>query len=154
MNYNIEKVLYTEDDNKFVYNVKKDAYKNYVEENWGIWDEHKQRELFKDFLEEYKKELYIIKLNNERIGFYHGEILANGDYEIGNICIIPKYQGKGIGTKILKDILEKYKNNNILLQYFKQNPVGNLYLRLGFELYDETDYHYKMVKRVKLKECE
>ena len=28
----------------------------------------------------------------------------DGSYEIGNICIIPEYQGRGIGTQVLKDI--------------------------------------------------
>ena len=67
-------------------------------------------------------------------------------YGIENICIIPEYQRKGIGTKILKDIIEKYNETNIEIQYFKQNPVGNLYERLGFEKYGENNFHYKMIK--------
>lgn len=102
--------------------------------------------MFNDYIEKNKENIYIIKINKERIGFYQGQTLNDGDYEIGNICIIPKYQGKGIGTNLLKEILKKYKDINIFLQYFKQNPVGNLYLKLGFKVYEETDYHYKMIK--------
>ena len=80
-------------------------------------------------------------------GFYNDEILENGDYEVGNIWIIPEYQGKGIGTEILKDILEINKDKNIHIQYFKQNTVGNLYARLGFIPNGETNYHYQMIKR-------
>lgn len=36
---------------------------------------------------------------NEKIGFYNGEVSENGNYEIGNICIISECHGKGIGTK-------------------------------------------------------
>lgn len=57
---------------------------------------------------------------------------------------INEYQGKGIGTKILKDILEKYNDTDIEIQYFKQNPVGVLYERLGFEKSGETNFHYQM----------
>ena len=48
--------------------------------------------------------------------------------------------------KKLKDILEQYKDKNIHIQYFKQNPVGKLYERLGFIANGETKTHYQMVK--------
>ena len=80
------------------------------------------------------------------IGFYNGNIIETGNYEIGNICIIPEYQNKGIGTKIIKDIITLYKKNDIELQCFKTNPVKKLYERLGFRVYKETDFHYKMKK--------
>ena len=83
---------------------------------------------------------------DNKIGFYNGEVLENGNYEVGNICIIPEYQGKGIGTKILKDKLKENKDRNIDIQYFKQNPVGKLYERLGFVPSGETEFHYQMVK--------
>ena len=93
-----------------------------------------------------KENVYIIEFENKDIGFYNGEVLENGDYEIGNICIIPEYQGRGIGTKILKDIIKQNMERNIKLQYFKQNPVGKLYQRLGFILVNESKYHYQMKK--------
>ena len=83
---------------------------------------------------------------DKKIGFYNGEVLENGNYEVGNICIIPEYQGKGIGTKLLKDKLEENKDRNIEIQYFKQNPVGALYERLGFVPNGETQFHYQMMK--------
>lgn len=137
---------YTNNDYKFVYEVKKNAYKKYVEECWGEWEEETQQKYFKNFINQVKDNAYIIQYDNNDIGFYNGEILKNGNYEIGNICIIPEYQGKGIGTNILKYMLEKYSDTNIEIQYFKQNPVGNLYERLGFEKSGETDFHYQMIK--------
>ena len=85
-------------------------------------------------------------------GFYNGKDKYNNTFEIGNICIKPEYQNKGIGTKILKGILEKYSNTNIEIQYFKQNPVGILYERLGFEKSGETNFHYQMVKYKTIKQ--
>ena len=98
------------------------------------------------FISIVKDNAYIIVLHNKRIGFYNGQLLENGNYEIGNICILPEYQRKGIGTKILKDILKKYKECNIEIQYFKSNPVGELYKRLGFIKNGESKFHYKMIK--------
>ena len=123
MNTNIKLVPYKDNDYEFVYEVKKKAYKKYVEECWGPWNEEIQRELFQKFITNVQNNAYIIMNNDIKIGFYNGEILENGNYEIGNICIIPEYQGKGIGTKILKNKLEENKDINIEIQYFKQNPV-------------------------------
>lgn len=142
---------YTINDYKFVYEVKKNAYKKYVEECYGAWVEEVQQKYFENFINQVKDNAYIIQYDNKDIGFYNGERLENGNYEVGNICIIPEYQGKGIGTKILKDILEKYSNTNIEIQYFKQNRVGSLYERLGFEKSGETDFHYQMIKPKSMK---
>ena len=134
-------------DYDFVYEVKKNAYKKYVEECWGSWIEEDQRNYFKNFIEQVKENAYIIQLNGKDIGFYNGEILEDGSYEIGNICIIPEYQGRGIGTEILKDMIELHQQEDIHIQYFKQNPVGNLYRRLGFKENGETKFHYQMIKQ-------
>ena len=111
------------------------------------WDENTQRELFTKFIETVKDNTWLIKYEDEIIGFYNGNNIDKDNYEIGNICIIPKYQGQGIGTQILKGILNKHKKEDIHLQYFKQNPVGELYERLGFEKEKAKAYHYKMIKR-------
>ena len=137
---------FTKNDYEYIYELKKKAYIDYVIANWGTWDENAQREYFKKFVEAYKETMYVITKDNMIIGFYNDDFLENGNYEIGNICIDEKYRGQGIGTKILLDILEKYKNYNIELQYFKQNRVGELYKRLGFVENGETNFHYKMIK--------
>lgn len=136
---------YTDIDAPFVYEAKKNAYKKYVEKCYGEWVEENQRKYFDDFINRVKEHAYIIQFDNKDIGFYNGERLENGSYEIGNICIIPEYQGKGIGTGILKGILKKYADCKIKCQYFKQNPVGALYERCGFEKCGETDFHYQMI---------
>ena len=146
MKYKLIKI--TEKDYNFIYELKKNAYIKYVDEIWG-WNEEFQKQKYHEFIKKYKEYTYLINLDNKDVGFYNDEYLDNGDYEVCNICIIPEYQGKGIGTKILKDVLEKNKDKNIHIQYFKQNPVGELYARLGFEPNGETKYHYQMIKRKK-----
>ena len=69
-------------------------------------------------------------------------------YLIVNVVVHNEYQGKGIGTKILQSKLKEYSDKNIEIQYFKQNPVGKLYKRLGFEPNGETEFHYQMIKRI------
>lgn len=139
---------YQNTDYEFVYEVKKNAYKKYVEQCWGNWNDAEQRDRFKEFINKSSDRIYIIMINNKRIGFYQGQIVNDKTYYIENICIIPEYQGKGIGTDLIKTILEKHSDKNIEIQYFKQNPVGNLYKRLGFVNNGETEFHYQMIKKV------
>ena len=137
----------TESNYDFIYQVKKDAYKKYVEIYFGSWDEEKQKEYFIKFIETYKEGAFIITFGGKDIGFYNGCTVDN-KYEIGNICIIPEYQNRGIGTDILKDILAENSGKEIVLQYFKENPVGRLYERLGFKQVGETQFHYQMAKEI------
>lgn len=146
MNNTYQLVPYTHEYYDFIYNVKKNSYKKYVEEYWGTWNDKEQQIRFKSSIDRNKNNTYIIIYENKKIGFYQGKLINKDTYYIENICIIPEYQGKGIGTKILSDIIEKYKEYNVEIQYFKNNPVGNLYKKLGFNIYDETEFHYKMKK--------
>lgn len=140
---------YKIDDYEFVYNTKKVVYQKYIVSNWGEWNEERQREMFSNFINEYSKDIMIIIKDNQRIGFFHGKVVDNTAYEIGNICIIPNYQGQGIGSTILNKIISENKHKDIYLQYFKQNPVVNLYHRLGFEIIEELPYHFKMILKSK-----
>lgn len=135
----------TESDYEFIYQVKKDAYKKYVEMYYGDWNEEEQKVYFEKFITTYKDGAFIITLDRKDIGFYNGSV-SDDKYEIGNICIVPEYQNRGIGTAILKELLSKNVDKEISLQYFKCNPVGKLYERLGFKLVGETPYHYQMNK--------
>ena len=49
MNKEVSLVAYTDNDYEFVYEVKKNAYKKYVEECWGSWVDEDQRKYFEKF---------------------------------------------------------------------------------------------------------
>lgn len=141
--------IITEKDYDFIYQVKKEAYQKYVETNFGEWKEELQREFFKEFMEKFKEGAYIITFQGADIGFFN-EYQTDSTCEIGNICILTEYQNQGIGTAILQDVIENHADKEIHLQYFKQNPVGSLYERLGFRRCGETAYHYQMKKEAVL----
>ncbi len=146
-NYILKK--YENTDYEFVYEIKKNAYKKYIEQCYGKWDDIDQKNRFKESMEKTFDRTYIIIFNNEMIGFYQGQVVNERTYYVENICIIPEYQGKGIGTEILKSVINEYSDKNIEIQYFKQNPIGRLYEKLGFEHNGETEFHYQMIKRKK-----
>ena len=147
LNYTI--VDYPDDDYDFVYDVKKISYSDYVTTFWGQWNEQTQKELFAKFIDTYKDGIKIIKLDDTPIGFYNGEQIDVSTYEIGNVCLLPNYQGKGLGTRILKDIIDSHKGQDITLRHFKGNPAGKLYNRLGFVNVEEQPYHIKMLLKNK-----
>ena len=45
---------YNDKDYEFIYELKKNAYKDYVIANWGIWNEEEQRKYYHTFIETYK----------------------------------------------------------------------------------------------------
>lgn len=142
-------VPYTDKDYNFIYETKKQAYKTYVEQNYGAWVEQDQLEMFKTFIEDRKNNIQIITLDNKQIGFVDGKVVSNTLYEQGNICVVPEYQNKGIGTHYLTTLINSHPDKNISLRVFKQNPAQNLYKRLGFEITGETKTHFNMMKKSK-----
>ena len=135
---------YTQADYEFVYQAKKDAYKCYVEEFWGAWDEEQQRSFFADFIKKVQDTLSIVEYEGTSIGLYHGNLMDHDTYEIGNIIVIPSYQGNGIGSDILTKVIQNNQKLKMHLQVFKDNPAINLYRRLGFVVIDETRTHLIM----------
>ena len=136
---------YLSSDKETIYRIKKILYEKYYIELYGKWDEDNQKSFHEQFIKDRRNDIWIIQLNTKDIGFYNGNEIDYNNYEIENICILPEYQNRGIGTQILKYILKVHNNQNILLEYYKKNPVGNLYKRLGFIKYKEEDNHYKLI---------
>ena len=64
-NYILRK--YENTDYEFVYEVKKNAYKKYVEQCWGKWNETDQKNRYKESMEKTSDRTYIIMFNDERI---------------------------------------------------------------------------------------
>ena len=42
--------------------------------------------------------------------------------------------------------MKLHSHQDLHIQYFKQNPVGKLYQKLGFVPNGETEFHYQMYK--------
>lgn len=53
---------------------------------------------------------YIIMCGNQPVGDIIFRDNHDGGFYIGSLCIIPKYQGMGLGTKALQFVFEEYSN--------------------------------------------
>lgn len=82
-----------------------------------------------------------IKNSVDCIGVYDGDLLVGfirtiGDQQtvmfIQDILVLPEYQRKGIGTKLLKDIIEKYKHvRQVTLATDDTEKTKQFYLSMG-----------------------
>ena len=135
----------TLDDFDFLFELKKQNFKWYVDKIWG-WKNDEQKERLKQDLKEHLAHKRIILIDNKEVGVYAVHTTENGELFINEISILKEYQNKGIGRKILEEQLKENKQKGIrtILQVFKDNPAKSLYEKLGFKVYGETETHYQM----------
>lgn len=53
---------------------------------------------------------FVILCDGEPVGCVSGKKVKEGVYEVGCLCVIPAFQGKGIGTRAIKFITSYYKD--------------------------------------------
>jgi N-acetylglutamate synthase-like GNAT family acetyltransferase len=130
---------------EFSYQVKKEAEGEYITHMFG-WDEEIQRDFHAKAWQEQKPD--IITYDGKVIGTI--AIIESEDcIEIGQFFILPDYQNKGIGTPLLKDILNKADSlcKNVKLKFLKNNPVKSLYVRNGFRVVDTSEILHYMERK-------
>ena len=62
--------------------------------------------------------------------------------------ILPRYQGRGIGTALVRRVLERADNRNLPVTLFvmKGARARNLYERMGFSVVEDNVNNYKMCR--------
>lgn len=147
--YNFKK--YEQQDFDHLYKIKKDCFKWYVQKLYGEWNDDFQIEFFRDYINKELENINVIVYKNEKIGIFTNKINDDNKSVIELFYIDKKFQGRGIGKEILMEQLEKDRQNgrNTILRVFKENPARSLYEKVGFEIYDETKSHYKMIRKLK-----
>ena len=125
---------------EFSYRVKKAAEGDYITEMFG-WDEAEQRKFHTRDWEQ--KRPMIISLGGEPVGMiYIGE---NEDcIEIGQFFILPEYQKRGIGTHVLRQVLDRADRSGltIKLAHLRNNPAASLYRRHGFKAVEANEQFF------------
>ena len=132
------------------YDIRKNALGEYVKQTWG-WDEDWQ---WKYHLEDFNPEiLYMVEIDGVPVATLE-EIPEDGAILVSGIYIIDKYQSMGIGKELMKSVMaDALKDNkSVKLQVLKvNNRAKEFYQRLGFEVFDESKSHYKMIYHHKSK---
>lgn len=68
----------------------------------------KTKEMMEWSIIDYPK--FLIMLDSKPVGCISCKEMENGIYEVGCLCVIPEYQGKGIGTSAI-EFIKKYYND-------------------------------------------
>lgn len=110
---------------------------------WNAWNSGFQRQRFEqNFVVEQSQ---LILADGAPIGFLVCEQRPDVFF-IHNIQIVSDWQRRGIGGRILSQLLDDARNRRlkVQLEVLKANPSQRLYERLGFRVVDDEETHYVM----------
>lgn len=123
----------TEADFEWAFELHKAAMGEYVERMWG-WDEDFQREFFADAFDRQPRQ--VIQVAGQDVGVVVLEERPDELY-LGLIELLPAWQGRGLGTDILRSLLRRAADAGkpLSLHVLKTNPrAAALYEREGLRV--------------------
>jgi ribosomal protein S18 acetylase RimI-like enzyme len=136
----------TAGDRAFLYDLHCASLKGYITGTWG-WDETWQRGHFDKHFDPERRQ--IIQWENRDIGAI-GVSERDADILIDYIALYPEHQRQGIGSHLIKTIIEHgvAEGKPIRLRVLRTNPAFRLYERLGFMVEEESDTHIQMIRPI------
>lgn len=121
----------TPDDGDTLFGIHRASMGEYLEQAFGPWTEEFDREQHEQWLSAGRAR--VILVGEEIAGFLDVEWTSDAAllYRIG---IDPAFQGRGVGTAIVTDLLRECGERQLAarLRVFPHNPARRLYQRLGF----------------------
>lgn len=134
-------------DFEFLYALKRSVYRDHVIATYGEWNDQWQRDRLASHFNPAAVQIVVVD------GQAAGELVVQWDEDpvfLVAIELAPQCQGRGIGTAIINDVLDRARQQGktVRLQVFKVNKRAiRLYERLGFQPYGATDTHKLMATR-------
>lgn len=130
-------------DHTFVCQLTRQVMQPYVEETW---QDEKDREYYYQKNEICNHQTKIIEHQGLRVG--RCSIIEQSDcLYLANLHLTPEYQGQGIGSWIIKNLIERAIACQlpITLMVLEKNPAQHLYLRSGFRVIRKANHRYHMI---------
>lgn len=123
----------TDADKVWLDSLRREAYRDLFDATWGGWDEARHQRHFSEFWE--AGSISIVSVDGQPVGVV--QLFDSKDVlEIGEIQVLPKRQNRGIGTRILSDVIMCAKKEGKCASLhlgLKNESAFRLYKRLGFE---------------------
>lgn len=134
----------TPDDLRPHYEIYRAAMRDYEVAAHGHWDEAERWAEFSAGFPVGRAQ--IIEIGGQRAGAIDAERRSDA-WRLNNIEIAPQWQGKGIGTQLIRALLARAEAEGlaVALEVLKVNPRARaLYEHLGFATIGETGTHVQI----------
>ena len=131
-----------ESDWVFLSMVQETCMRKYAESTWGKWIPEPR--------ENFRAETHqIIRCDGEEIGCI-ALIEESGTLLLEKLYILPSHQGRGVGTWLLRCIIERARTSrkSIQLRVLRVNPAQQFYERNGFKTDRSSDERHFMTYAV------
>ncbi len=107
---------------------------------------HENRRNWNSLISSKNSEMFVLEENKEIIGFTGLEYFDwNNTIKIIDIFVHPEYRKKGLGSKLVKYLLNRAKKTKcrcIIAEAPSFNPILQLYLKMGFRKCGYNDRYY------------
>jgi len=109
---------------------KSKAYWNYSEDLLLAWDE--ALTITQDYLNVYP--VYKLVIEEKTVGYYSYFEEKNQTIKLDNLFLLPQYIGKGIGSYLMTDFLNRIQKQNFQRIYLDAEPYAEgFYKKHGFK---------------------
>ena len=128
-------------DAEFVYRLTEACMRAYAVATWGRWNEDATRASFRPATHR------VIQADGQDIGCVALEETADHVW-VDSLYILPGWQNRGIGTRIVRDIVASAGGKSVRLNVLAVNPARRFYQRMGFVVTQSTpERHYMEWRR-------
>jgi ribosomal protein S18 acetylase RimI-like enzyme len=131
----------THKDQEWLEQLRRAVSQDLFAATWGGWDEARHLRHCAECWE--RGEINVIEVDGVRAGMI--QLFEHADaVEVGEIQIEPAHQGRGIGTRVLLDMIARAHaqcKKVSLSTGLKNRRAFELYQRLGFRRVAQTDTH-------------
>ncbi|KAF2337931.1 GNAT family N-acetyltransferase [Flavobacterium ginsenosidimutans] len=119
---------------------KSKAYWGYSDEQMEKWNNNLT--ITRDYIEE--NPVFNLIDENQIIGYYSYLRLENNQVKLDNLFILPEYIGKGFGSFLMNDFLERMRNEKCQKIILDSEPnAEQFYQKIGFTKIGEFETSIK-----------
>lgn len=131
-----------DDDVAFARNLYFATMREIIERLFG-WEQSQQEKKFAQFFR--LEEVRIITANGRDVGWIQEQI-SEKRINLGSFYVAPTMQGQGIGTKVLRMLLERAASESkiVTLAVVKINSACQFYEKHGFRIIHEDEHKFYM----------
>lgn len=130
-------------DEPFLYALFRATMRASINQLWGDWDEARWSRFFRDQFQAARYQ--VVQVGGADVGALVVDVRSDEVY-LDTVEIAPGYQGRGLGTAIVRAVLEDAAERGlpVRLQVNRANRARALYERLGFREVGRSDTHVCM----------